>query len=144
MFDLVADVERYPEFVPLCTGMTVRRRYPDLSGRMALEADMSVGYKAIAERFVTRVILDMPKFKVVVNYVDGPFSHLENIWNIRPHGPRACRVDFFIDYEFRSRLLGRLMGTMFDTAFRKFADAFEARADEVYGRGNVLAYRPEP
>ncbi len=144
MFDLVADVERYPEFVPLCTGLSVTRRRPDFSGRMALEADMTVGYKAIYERFATRVTLDRPKFKIVVNYLDGPFSHLENIWNIHPQGPRACRVDFFIDYDFRSRLLGRLMGSMFDAAFRKFADAFEARANEVYGRGEVLAYRPEP
>ena len=135
MFDLVADVERYPEFVPLCTGLKVRNHRPDGQGRETLIADMSVGYKMIRERFTSRVVLDQPRLRVVVDYIDGPFSHMENIWTFRdePDGERSI-VAFFIDYEFRSRTLGALMGSMFDAAFRKFAQAFEARADAVYGR----------
>jgi len=138
MFDLVADVERYPEFVPLCTGLKVRRRRGDLSGRETLIADMSVGYGAIREQFVSRVTLDRPRHKILVEYIDGPFSHLQNIWTFRSEGEdatsSACRVEFFIDYEFKNRVLSRLMGSMFDNAFRKFADAFLARADVVYGK----------
>ena len=96
---------------------------------------MTVGYKLIRETFTSRVMLDKPRLKVRVEYVDGPFSHLENIWSFRdePDG-EGSRVGFFIDYEFKSRTLGALMGSMFDVAFRKFARAFEERANEVYGR----------
>ena len=135
MFDLVADVERYPEFVPLCTALEVRRRVHDMAGREVLVADMEVGYKLIRERFTSRVTLDRPKLRVLVEYIDGPFSHLENVWTFRdqPSG-KGCAVIFFIDYSFRSRTLGALMGSMFDVAFHKFSRAFEARADAVYGR----------
>ncbi|HZZ61269.1 MAG TPA: type II toxin-antitoxin system RatA family toxin [Roseiarcus sp.] len=137
MFDLVADCERYPEFVPLCTGLRVRNRRPDGQGRETLTADMSVGYKVIRERFTSRVVLDKPRLRVVVEYIDGPFSHMENIWTFRdePEGALSV-VTFFIDYEFRSRTLGALMGSMFDSAFRKFAQAFEKRADAVYGEAS--------
>jgi coenzyme Q-binding protein COQ10 len=135
MFDLVADVERYPEFVPLCKALTVRSRKIDDDGRETLIAGMTVGYKLIRETFASRVALDKPGLKVRVEYIDGPFSHLENIWTFRdePEG-EGSRVGFFIDYEFKSRTLGALMGSMFDVAFRKFARAFEQRADAVYGR----------
>lgn len=133
MFDLVADIERYPEFVPLCTGLRVRSRRADTQGRETLLAEMSVGYKMIRETFTSRVLLDKTRRRVVVEYIDGPFSHMENIWTFRDE-PEGSRVVFFIDYEFRSRTLGSLMGSMFDTAFRKFARAFEERADAIYGR----------
>jgi coenzyme Q-binding protein COQ10 len=134
MFDLVAEVERYPEFVPLCKALKVRSRRIDGDGRETLVAGMTVGYKLIRETFTSRVMLDRPRLKVRVDYIDGPFSHLENIWTFRddPDGG-GSRVGFFIDYEFRSRTLGALMGSMFDVAFRKFARAFEERADNVYG-----------
>jgi coenzyme Q-binding protein COQ10 len=135
MFDLVADVERYPEFVPLCTALRVRSRRQERDGRETLVADMTVGYKIIRERFTSRVALDRPRLKVLVDYIDGPFSRLENVWTFRdePEGEHS-RIGFFIDYEFRSRTLAALMGSMFDAAFRKFARAFEDRADKVYGR----------
>jgi coenzyme Q-binding protein COQ10 len=137
MFDLVADCKRYPEFVPLCTGLRVRNRRPDGQGRETLIADMSVGYKMIRETFTSRVVLDKPRLRVVVEYIDGPFSHMENIWTFRdePEGARSV-VTFFIDYEFRSRTLGALMGSMFDSAFRKFAQAFEQRANAIYGEAS--------
>lgn len=133
MFDLVADVERYPEFVPLCEALRVRRRQPGGEGIEVLVADMSVGYKAIHETFASRVTLDRPKLKILVEYVDGPFRYLENRWTFRPDG-EGCQVEFYISYEFRNVALGLLMGAMFDRAFRKFAEAFEARADAIYGR----------
>ncbi|MBV8106946.1 MAG: type II toxin-antitoxin system RatA family toxin [Hyphomicrobiales bacterium] len=133
MFDLVADVERYPDFVPLCTALRVRSRKPVEEGRETLIADMSVGYKMIRERFTSRVVLDKPRLRVVVEYIDGPFSHMENIWTFRDELDAArSLVTFFIDYEFRSRILGSLMGSMFDAAFRKFSEAFERRADAIY------------
>jgi coenzyme Q-binding protein COQ10 len=136
MFALVADVERYPSFVPLCKSLKVRQRTPGGEGVEILLADMEVGYRAIKERFTSRVTLDRPRLKVLVEYVDGPFSHMENIWTFHdePGEGKACsRVEFFIAYQFRSRVLGALMGSMFDMAFRKFAAAFEAEADTVYG-----------
>jgi coenzyme Q-binding protein COQ10 len=135
MFDLVADVERYPEFVPLCKALRLRSRGPDRDGTETLVADMTVGYKIIQERFTSRVTLDKPRLKVVVDCIEGPFSHLDNTWNFRDEPDGAgSRVSFFIDYEFKSRTLGALMGSMFDVAFRKFARAFEERANAVYGR----------
>jgi coenzyme Q-binding protein COQ10 len=135
MFALVADVERYPEFVPLCRALKVRRREKSETGIETLIADMEVGYKAIRERFTSRVALDPARLKIVVAYIDGPFSRLENVWNFRdaPEGGGST-VEFFIAYEFRSRLLAAVMGAMFDAAFRKFSAAFEARADKIYGR----------
>ena len=90
MFDLVADVERYPEFVPLCTALRVRSRRPGGEGRETLVADMSVGYKMIRERFTSRVVLDKPRLRVVVEYIDGPFSHMENIWTFRDEPGRGA------------------------------------------------------
>ena len=137
MFDLVADVERYPEFVPLCRELKVRSRTAGANGTEILVADMAVAYKLVREGFRSRVTLDRPNLRILVEYLEGPFSHLANRWSFRAAGERASDVEFFIDYEFRSRALGLLMGAMFDAAFRRFAGAFERRADEVYGRGVV-------
>ena len=135
MYDLVADVERYPEFLPLCESLRVIRRTDGPDGTQVLVAEMGVGYKAIRERFTTRVTLDPAALKITAEYIDGPFRHLENRWTFgeAPSGRPGCEVDFFITYEFKSRTLGLLMGTMFDRAFRKFTDAFEGRADRMYG-----------
>ena len=133
MFDLVADVEKYPLFLPLCEGLKVRSRVPGEGGRETLIADMSVGYKAIHETFTSKVTLDREKLKIMVAYLDGPFRALDNLWSFKPDG-EGCLVEFFISYEFKSRMLGMVMGAMFDRAFRKFASAFEKRAEVVYGR----------
>lgn len=132
MFDLVADVERYPEFVPLCQSLKVRRRSEVGEGAATLISIMTVAYGPVRETFTTQVTLDRPHLTILVEYLDGPFEHLENRWRFRPEGDKACEVDFFIAYEFRSRALGMLMGAVFDKAFRRFAEAFERRADEVY------------
>ena len=132
MFDLVADIERYPEFVPLCRDLKVRKRIEEPEGVVVLVADMTVAYKLIRETFRSRVTLDRPNLQILVEYLNGPFSHLENRWEFHPAGERLCDVSFFIAYEFRSRALGLLMGAMFDTAFRGFAAAFEKQADRIY------------
>ena len=133
MFALVADVEKYPLFLPLCEGLKVRSRIRSEGGRETLIADMSVGYKAIHETFTSKVTLDREHLKIAVAYLDGPFRALDNLWSFKPDG-EGCLVEFFISYEFKSRMLGMVMGTMFDRAFRKFSQAFEKRAEVVYGR----------
>jgi coenzyme Q-binding protein COQ10 len=132
MFDLVADVERYPEFVPLCRALRVRKRAAGPNGSEVLVAEMTVAYKLISETFTSRVTLDRSNLRILVEYLDGPFSRLENRWSFQPAGEGSCDVEFFITYEFRSRMLAALMGSMFDLAFRRFATAFERRADLVY------------
>lgn len=139
MFDLVADVERYPEFVPMCEKLVVRARRPQPDGNEVLVADMTVGYSLLRETFTSKVTLDRAGRKILVEYLDGPFRQLENRWTFTPADPAGAAgeapsdVGFFIQYEFRSRTLAAVMGAVFDRAFRKFADAFEARADAVYG-----------
>ena len=133
MFDLVADVEKYPQFVPLCSALRVRDRKRAGEGVEVLIADMTVAYKLISETFKSRVTLDRPKLEILVEYLDGPFRKMENKWTFRPLDEKSCEVGFFISYEFKSRTLGMLMGAMFETAFRRFSTAFEERADKVYG-----------
>ena len=141
MFDLVADVEKYPLFVPLCAALKVKRRVESGDGTSILVADMTVAYKIVRETFTSRVTLDRPNLTILVEYLEGPFSHLENTWTFSPAGEGRCTVGFAIDYDFRSRTLAVLMGAMFDAAFRKFADAFERRADEIYGKPATLTGR---
>jgi coenzyme Q-binding protein COQ10 len=133
MFDLVADVEKYPQFVPLCSALTVKTR-AEKDGRTVLVADMTVAYKVIRETFTSRVTLDRQSLTILVEYLDGPFKRMQNRWTFYSVETKVCDVEFFIDYEFRSRTLAMLMGAMFDAAFRRFAVAFEQRADEIYGR----------
>ncbi len=137
MYALVADVEKYPEFLPLCTGLIVLSRRPQGEGE-ELSARMSVGYKSIAENFTTRVDIDPVQRRIDVNYLDGPFKHLVNRWRFVDDASGSV-VDFFIDYEFRSKLLGALMGSMFDQAFRRFTQAFEDRAAKIYGSAGTEA-----
>ena len=132
MFALVADIERYPEFVPLCRELTVRRRVVQAEGIEVLTADMTVAYKMIHETFTSKVTLDRPRLRILVEYLNGPFRQMENHWIFRPVSDRTSEIEFFISYEFRSRMLGALMGAVFDAAFRKFAEAFERRADLVF------------
>ncbi len=134
MFDLVADVEQYPQFVPLCSALTVLSRR-ERKGREIIEARMSVGYKAISETFITRVVLRPDDLKIDVSYIDGPFEHLENNWTFIPVSPDVCDVDFRLDYAFKSMALSMLMGSVFDRAFARVVGAFRQRADAVYRVG---------
>ncbi|HEV7417017.1 MAG TPA: type II toxin-antitoxin system RatA family toxin [Tianweitania sediminis] len=130
MYALVADVEKYPQFLPLCEALTIRSS-KERDGKTLLIADMTVGYKAIRETFTTQVLLNPAELAIDVKYIEGPFKYLDNRWRFRPTSDGSV-VDFFIEYEFKSRILGALMGSMFDRAFRTFAEAFEARADKIY------------
>ncbi|WEK48959.1 MAG: type II toxin-antitoxin system RatA family toxin [Candidatus Kaistia colombiensis] len=132
MFALVADVEKYPQFVPLCERLVIRGRKPD-GAREVLIADMTVAYKIVRETFTTKVVLDRDAGTIRAEYLDGPFKHLDNLWTFAALDGGHSNISFTIDYEFRSRTLSALMGTVFDKAFRKFADAFEKRADIIYG-----------
>ena len=139
MFDLVADVERYPEFVPLCKSLKIRQRTPKPDGTEIVVADMTVSFKLVREAFTSRVTLDRPNFRILVEYLRGPFSNLENRWTFESRSETDCDVGFFLAYEFKSRMLGMLMGTMFDTAFQRFAAAFEKRADAIYGKASAAS-----
>ena len=134
MFDLVADVERYPEFVPLCQSLKVRQRTPKPDGTEIVVDDMTVSFNLVREGFTSEVTLDRPNLKITVRYLRGPFSNLENRWTFEPKGEGASDVGFFIAYEFKSRMLAILMGSMFDAAFARFSAAFEKRADVIYGK----------
>jgi coenzyme Q-binding protein COQ10 len=138
MFALVADIEKYPQFLPLCEALTVRSRR-ERDGLTVLVADMSVGYKAIRETFTSQVVLKPADHVIDVKYLDGPFRYLTNQWRFLPGAEGGSEVHFFIDYEFKSRMLGMLMGSMFDYAFRRFAQAFEERADKIYGAASAPA-----
>ena len=139
MFDLVADVERYPEFVPLCSALKIRQRMPKPDGTEVLVADMTVSFKLVKESFTSRVTLDRANLNILVEYLQGPFSNLENRWTFEPKGDDVCDVGFFLAYEFKSRMLALLMGSMFDAAFARFSTAFEKRADAVYGRPKLTS-----
>jgi coenzyme Q-binding protein COQ10 len=130
MFDVVADVERYPEFLPLCESLVVESCNPTAEGSV-LVARMAVGYRAIREAFTTRVTMTHAEPAILVEYLDGPFSHLENRWRFLP-ASGGCEVDFYIDYQFRSTILALVMGAVFDKAVRHYTDAFEARARAIY------------
>ncbi|THF51980.1 type II toxin-antitoxin system RatA family toxin [Allorhizobium terrae] len=134
MYALVADIERYPEFVPLCDALSIQSR-KERDGKELLIANMSVGYKAIRETFTTQVLLKPEERAIDVQYIEGPFKYLDNRWRFEETADGGCMVHFFIDYEFKSRILGALMGSMFDRAFRMFTEAFEARADKIYADG---------
>lgn len=135
MFDLVCDVARYPEFLPMCEALAVRERREE-GGIVHLVADMTVGWGAIRETFTTRVVLDAAKLTVQAGnapeFSSGPFRRMENTWGFRD-APGGCDVDFGISYEFKSFMLQALVGGLFDRVFRRYTEAFEQRARSVYG-----------
>jgi len=133
MFELVADIDRYPEFLPLCTSLVVTERNALPDGK-ELIATMGVGHKALTDSFTTRVHLKEATHKISASYIDGPFEYLENRWHFTENDATGCDVEFYISYAFRSMLMGIALGPMFETAFRRFTTAFEERADEIYGK----------
>ncbi|MEX2009207.1 MAG: type II toxin-antitoxin system RatA family toxin [Dongiaceae bacterium] len=128
LFDLVADIERYPEFLPWCVAARIRRREGDI-----VHADLVIGFKMVRERFTSRVALDRPNMRIDVSYAEGPFRYLTNHWIFEPMPGGACRIDFYVDFEFRSVLLRRLIGVLFNEAVRRMVAAFETRARRLYG-----------
>ncbi|QUL38685.1 type II toxin-antitoxin system RatA family toxin [Erythrobacter sp. JK5] len=133
MFDLVADVARYGEFLPWVIATRVRS-----NTETEMIADMVVGFKAIRESFTSRVTKDRPRM-IDVHYIDGPLSDLDNVWTFRPIDERSCEIDFCVDFTFKNRMFERLAGQYFDRAFRRMVEAFERRAAELYGNSNSSA-----
>ena len=127
LFDLVADVERYPEFLPWCVAARVRRREPTL-----VVADLVIGFKMVRERFTSRVVLDPPE-RIDVSYAEGPFRYLNNHWLFEALPDGNTRIDFFVDFEFRSRVLQKIIEVLFNEAVRRMVAAFETRARQLYG-----------
>ncbi len=127
LFDLVADIGRYPEFLPWCVAARVRGREGDV-----LHADLVIGFRMIRERFTSRVVLRRPD-RIDVTYAEGPFRHLENHWTFEPAEGGGTLVDFHVDFEFRSRVLQALIGPLFHEAVRRMVAAFEDRAAVLYG-----------
>ncbi|NKB21933.1 MAG: type II toxin-antitoxin system RatA family toxin [Alphaproteobacteria bacterium] len=130
IFDLVADVERYPEFLPWCVGTRILRREENV-----VYADLMVGFKMVREVYTSKVILDRPG-TIDVEYQKGPFKHLINYWKFK-NAEDGCEIEFFIDFEFRSRILRGIIGPFFGEAVHRMVGAFEARAVDVYGKNNV-------
>lgn len=133
MFDLVADVDRYPEFLPWIAATRVKS-----DSETEMVADMLVAFKALREKFTSRVEKRRPD-EIKVHYVDGPLQDLDNIWHFRPLGPNACEVDFSVEFRFRNALFEKLAGQFFDRAFRKMVAAFETRAEQLYGSSSSSA-----
>ena len=127
MFDLVADVKRYPEFLPWCVATRIRQ-----SNETMMVADMVIGFKVFRESFTTRVTLNRPN-TIKVTYENGPFKYLNNHWIFKESDGNSCTVDFDVDFEFRSRLLDAAIGAVFTEAVRRMVNAFETRANKLYG-----------
>lgn len=133
LFDLVADVERYPEFLPWCLGARLRERTPT-----RITADLLIGFKMVRERFTSHVTLDRPR-RIDVSYAEGPFRRLTNHWEFIPQPDGTCLIDFYVDFEFRSRMLQRIIGVLFNEAVKRMVGAFEARARQLYGAPGAAA-----
>jgi coenzyme Q-binding protein COQ10 len=127
LFDMVADVRRYPEFLPWCVGARIVSRT-----EAEVVADLTIGFKMFRESFRSQVTLDRPE-RIQVRYLNGPFRYLNNQWRFLPH-PDGTEVRFFVDFEFRSRMLQMVIGTVFEQAVRLMVRAFERRAMVLYGR----------
>ena len=128
MYNLVADIARYPEFLPWCSSARIIRKEKDF-----ILAELTIGYKMIRERFVSRVELDSKARTIHVAYVSGPLKALRNEWKFAPEGKKKCKVDFYVHFEFSNPLLATMMNMFFDIAFRRMVAAFEARATDLYG-----------
>jgi coenzyme Q-binding protein COQ10 len=137
LFDLVADIEKYPEFLPWCVGARIRSR-----SETETVADLVIGFRAFRERFTSRVRLDRPG-RIDVAFADGPFKYLQSHWIFRPEGEHLTAIDFAVDFEFRNKILGKVIGLLFDEAVHRMVAAFEARARALYGT-DAPALRPLP
>jgi len=128
LYALVSDVEKYPEFLPWCMSCRIKRR----EGENVLFADLVVGYKMIREKFGSKVTLDGPGL-VHVEYLSGPMKYLSNHWKFICEEDGSCTIDFFVDFEFKNRMLQNLMGVFFNEIVRRMVGAFEERAYDLYG-----------
>ena len=138
MYDLVADVERYPEFLPWNSAARIRSRQPlpgDADGAEVIEADLVISFKVFRERFGSRVTLYPAQKWIETDYLDGPFRHMHSGWTFADRAEGGCSVAFFVDFEFRNPILGRVIGVVFTEAMHRVVRAFEDRAAKLYGQG---------
>src|SRR5260221_8940938 len=138
LFTLVADIERYPEFLPWCLAAKIRRREG-----ATIHADLMIGFRMVRERFTSKVELAPPR-QITVTYAEGPFKYLNNHWTFEPAGEGGCQIDFFVDFEFRNRVLQKLIEVLFQEAVRRMVSAFEGRARALYGATGQPAVTPAP
>ncbi|MEL6478728.1 MAG: type II toxin-antitoxin system RatA family toxin [Pseudomonadota bacterium] len=131
MFALIADVEAYPKFLPWCAASRIRRDGRGADGKGIVEADLVISFKVFRERFGSKVTLDPENRVIDVAYLDGPFRYLDNHWQFTPDGD-GCLVDFYVDFEFKSRTLQAIIGVVFGEAMQRIVRAFELRAEELY------------
>ncbi|HHX89612.1 MAG TPA: type II toxin-antitoxin system RatA family toxin [Paracoccus sp.] len=136
IYDLVADVARYPEFLPWTAAARIRSRQP-LAGRSegaeVMEADLVISFKVFRERFGSRVTLLPAEGRIETEYLDGPFRYLQSYWEVEDRPGGGCEVRFLVDFEFRNAMLQKIIGVVFDEAMRRIVGAFERRAEELYG-----------
>jgi coenzyme Q-binding protein COQ10 len=138
LYNLVSDVEKYPDFLPWCIALRVRSREVKM-----INADMIIGFKVFREKFTTRVTLNPPR-RIDVEYLDGPFKYLNNHWIFKPIDDGACEIDFYVNFEFKSILLQKAIGAVFNEAVQKMINAFEARAHRIYGNQLKTIRTPMP
>ena len=132
MFDLIADVGAYPDFLPWCSAARIRAEREQADGSTVIDADLVISFKVYRERFGSRVTLSPDRREIRVAYLDGPFRYLDNHWRFTPAGPDACDVDFHVDFEFKSRTLQAIVGAVFYRAMQQIVRAFERRATVLY------------
>ena len=134
MYDLVADVSRYPEFLPWCAAARVRSTRPLEGGGQVMEADLVISFKVFRERFGSRVTLWPEQARIDTEYLDGPFRHMKSNWSFAEAEGGGCEVRFFVDFEFRNAILQGVIGVVFNDAMQRVVRAFERRAADLYGR----------
>lgn len=130
MYDLVADVAKYPEFLPWTSAARVRTRQP-IDGGEVLTADLVISFKVFREKFGSKVVLLPEEGRILTEYIDGPFKHLKSVWQFRPNGT-GCEVDFSVDFEFKNPILAGIIGLVFNEAMQRVVRAFESRAASLY------------
>lgn len=133
MYDLVADVASYPEFLPWCAAARIRRTTPQ-GDHVLMEADLVISFKVFRERFGSRVTLWPEALKIDTEYLDGPFRYLKSNWGFRDLPEGGCEVSFFVDFEFRNAILRKVIGVVFNEAMQRIVRAFETRAQTLYGQ----------
>ena len=131
LYALVADVKAYPEFLPWCLASRIRSQSDE-----QLIADLIIGFQMFKERFTSYVNLNQDDLTIEVEYADGPFKYLKNRWKFHPH-PEGCEIEFYVDFEFKSRLLQTVIESLFTEAVKRMVGAFEARANQLYGQGQI-------
>ena len=133
MYDLVADVGRYPEFLPWCAAARIRKQVPQGDGSVLMEADLVISFKVFREKFGSRVVLWPDDRRIDTEYLDGPFKYMKSNWAFAEAADGGCEVSFFVDFEFRNAILQKIIGVVFNEAMQRIVRAFETRAKALYG-----------